>query len=264
MDTCTVTRISTLPGGNPTPPPGNLPPNMVETCAHCGSQHIVDDVDWTSRTKERKCGMCGRKRIILAPAKPANIISDNYTQTPKESTPVEVCNDINKMLEPLKDKELEGNNMSKEKVECDVTGCTKHGAFDGMCAAHFKDVHGIRYLDYARRRKTGETKEAIFASVKSSPDRHSRDGGHTTLPPGIIKRAELDLLPGKIISKREAYEEAGLVYPDNSVLVDFSNRQDLLATIEALAQSDFRTPAQQILYLISQADKILQRANEVI
>jgi hypothetical protein len=247
--------VNTTPGGVTSSPLGNIPQIIEpEECGDCGRHSIIEahDVDLSGqRTYRRKCLHCGSRNIIpageTALSKPANNISNKSTQPTTEPTPATVCNDNNKMLE-RKEEHRKGGCMTKENKTCKWPGCSKWGSFDSYCAAHFRETHGISYSDYQRERKAGKSKEAIFASVKGS--KPSKDLQHFNESENVAARIDAMSELGKCISD------------SMTVSVDFTHHQDLLDAIEAIAESDFRTPSQQILYLISQADKILQRAHE--
>jgi hypothetical protein len=215
---------STAPGGSTS----NLPGDQVEECAKCGGHTIVDDfenVPGIGREKYRKCHTCGSINIKTVPRSPLPVTSKGIAD-----------------IKPLEE------TMKKDvKKECKIHNCHKYGSFDGMCTAHFKEIHGISYPDFRRRRKSGETKEQILANSGKKPE--TKIPTHETKTFSRETKTLKDKIEPAVLQEFES-GRFGLV-------VIFSDHRELFEKLTNMARADFRTEVQQILYLSSVADKLV-------
>jgi len=115
----------------------------------------------------------------------------------------------------------------KDDQSCKRSGCTKGGFFHGYCKKHFPEAYGMSWEDYLGNRAfRGEKPHLVAARIKGV--------GMPTLTPG--KAATIE---GSLETTAPAITATAVVIP-----------QDLWEKISGLAAIEFRTPDQQVLYML--------------
>lgn len=211
------------PGGDLTTPRRDT----KEVCARCGSESIVGDFEYVpglGRQTYRKCMACGHlnQKFVGVAEGP-----DPMTQRLNDS-----------MTQLLNDQYKEEEIMKKEdKRTCSIEGCEKCGSFDGMCVSHFRQVHGMTYREYLRRRNAGEAKEEILAHPKTGHrggDRKSEKAkeAHSSLPKIEVTKSDSKIM---------------------EVAINFKAYPELAEKLSRIAHANFRWEGNEILHMIAEA-----------
>lgn len=260
------------------------PASLIEECGDCGGHTIINAIDYVGNIRQegrRKCANCGSRKIIKVPA--------GHQAAPKGPDPLPPAASIIAATEPCMEEPMK----KEEKRNCRIEGCTKYGSFDGMCTVHFKEVHGISYPDFLRRRKAGETEEEILGNPQKTVNRQSSIVNGETKPANKKEFNTGDLVavknskPPKHGTKsmstisdlkkafkgyKEGEKTSAIVsaceslvrdlksrseihiVSDMPLFVDFTDHADLFEKLTTMANDQLRTPALQLLAMIRDAE----------
>lgn len=127
--------------------------------------------------------------------------------------------------------------MSKTvRGKCKWEGCKRIGAFWGHCKNHFRSVYGISFEEYrANRLRPREDPRQTAARIK----------GAQATPPGGMTPAPMptDLGPAFVDSSAPTKQDVhatAVIFP-----------QDLWNRICEVAEKEYRSPDQQVLFMIN-------------
>lgn len=252
------------PHNNPAPEDDSLlssgdPSDLREECSKCGGHTIIDDTEYIpgiGREKYKKCHSCGSRNIIKVPA--------GHHATSEGKSPLPPAANNIAAEEPRTEETMEKD----KKKDCSVNGCTKYGSFDGMCAKHFGEIHGISYSDFLRRRKAGESKEEILASPEKPVNRQSsimnsgkKPAKAETKPANTkefntgdlvaVKKSKSSVAPLK--KDLKDYQEFEKV--SSFVTIDLNSGPVTITNLADIAAETARrmSPADQIMFLLSRS-----------
>lgn len=200
-------------------------------CAHCKSQSIVYDKEylpgtgWISRPRCLKCGRDKFKEILLS-----NILETVVEHDEEGQSPLQVAGGgIHKDIILTLSSELlqkEGKAMPEKEwknSKCKTPGCKKEGAFHGYCATHFKQEYGITYTTYSKfKTHRGEDPREVAKRYLGATAQLHKEVTETESETGSPVRP-------------------CIVIPCNEQLIE---------TLTAQAEKDFRTIEQQAAYYI--------------
>jgi hypothetical protein len=232
-----------------TPKPLPVPVKIVLVCTKCGAEdgNIVDDYETETRTPEKKCIQCGCRKIaekeVEMPVKPGRKACKNHPD--KYAIKEELCYKClheRDGIAPYHDKKSLSNR--KMCVDCSVKQAKTD---DDRCYGCYTKEHGHPFISTKKKQKCdAETMAAPAGNVVKAVAKGPIEKGQLVSSEDLL---ESRVMRGEspILSWLRAFNTDQL----NIVQVNFNGYEDLLDQLNNAAKLNFRTPEQQILYLIS-------------
>lgn len=267
-------------------------------CAKCGSGNIIDDYDYINRIAEKKCISCGSRRVndIEAPPKEIEFKNTDNKEGIMPAPIERQCKEEGCDKQAVKDgfciKHYKKNNDGGvAHSRCKEEGCAKQAVKEDLCCNHYKEKTGStahrRCKDpgcdkqvwnggYCYRHfKHPELRSPITSDIKKPDDaiRGKSPLVSSAMPinPAIdhiasvyqILHSTFDILNSEIkklsseinmwvINKPFSPEQPGIL------TIDFTGHEDLFEQLKDMALKDFRTPAQEVLYLVARFGKSIE------
>jgi hypothetical protein len=218
---------------------------LMLICAHCKSQSIVYDKEylpgtgWISRPRCLKCGRDKFKEILLS-----NILETVVEHDEEGQSPLQVAGGIHKDIILTLSSELlqkEDKNMPEKQwknQKCKIPGCKKEGAFHGYCGAHFTEEYGINYTRYCKlKTHRGEDPREVAKRVPDvrKQEKAKQEGGSNWV---------------HLEQVRESPQTFGIKLLSGAHHIVIPCNEQILKTLKAQAEKDFRTIEQQAAYYI--------------
>jgi len=131
-------------------------------------------------------------------------------------------------------------SRKKDKQPCARPGCEKGGFFHGFCTADFKVHFGISLKEYkANKAFKGEPPDAVAARIKSIDISKMALGKVSSVKDVRINGHLLNEFDPTVERIAPGIAATAVIFP-----------QDIWDKVSEIADKEFRTPDQQILYMV--------------
>jgi len=131
----------------------------------------------------------------------------------------------------------------KDDQQCKKPGCQKGGFFHGYCKRHFPEAYGMSWEDYLKNRAfRGEKPHLVATRIKGLDTSKLSQGKVESVKEIGINGQPLSKflgVEGSLKKTAPGIEPAAVVIP-----------QDLWGEISSLAETESRTPEQQVLHML--------------